>query len=97
VLEQHWDGKSADHDHDMQAADATRDIDELPETVAKCIEAHMGPGDRYAGPDPRNHLEMMVHIADIFGSRNANTPDIYKPPQELIDEHGSLPSTTDIR
>jgi len=95
--DKYWDGKSADHDHDMQAANAAREIDELPEIVAECIESHMGPGDRYAGPDPRNHLEMMVHIADIFGSRNGNTPDIYKPPQELIDEHGSLPSTTDIR
>lgn len=94
--DKYWKGKSADHDHDLQAANAVRDIDKLPETVAECIESHMGPGDRYAGPDPRNHVEMMVHIADIFGSRSDNTPKIYKPPQELIDEHGSVPSTEEI-
>lgn len=95
--DKYWDGKYADKDHDMQAADAVRDIDELPDKVAECIESHMGPSDNYAGPDPRNHLEMLVHLSDMVGSTGNITVDIYKPPQEFIDEHGSVPSTTDIR
>lgn len=92
----YWDSKNADLDHDIQAAEAAERIDNLPDLVSDCIKAHMGPSDRYKGPDPSSHVEMMVHMADIFGSRNDNTPHIYKPPEELEQLDVSIPSTYDL-
>jgi len=95
--DKYWDGKSSDHDHDMQAANAIRDIDGLPDTVAECVESHMGPSERYAGPEPRNHLEMLVHLSDMIGSSSNITPHIYKPPEELTNQHPSIIESDELR
>jgi len=91
--DKYWEGKSADQDHDLQAANAVREIDSLPEEVAECIETHMGPS--YAGPDPRNHLEMFVHLSDMIGSSTNITPHVYNPPSELTDVHGDVKEVSD--
>jgi len=93
--DKYWDGKSADLGHDMQAANAIREIDGLPDKVAECVESHMGPTDRYKGPDPRNHLEMFVHLSDMIGSSTNITPHVYKPPQAILDEFGSSVEVSD--
>lgn len=95
--DKYWDGKYADNDHDMQAANAVREIDGLPDTVAECIESHMGPANKYKGPDPRNHLEMFVHLSDMMASDPDNTVGIWKPPEELIEVNGSVVEANNLR
>jgi len=90
-----WDGKSADRDHDLQAADRARKVDELPDVVSDCIETHMGPS--YAGPDPRNHLELMVHNADMSASTPNISPKIWKPPEEIVEMNPELEKANDLR
>lgn len=79
--DKYWDSKSADRDHDLQAARAVERIDGLPQEVAECIESHMGPS--YRGPEPRNHLEMLVHQCDMISSSPNITSHIWKPPEEI--------------
>jgi|APHM01.1.fsa_nt_gi HD domain. len=82
-------GKSAAGDHDLQMADYIRDYTELPETVAGCVAAHMGPW--YAGPPPKDAVERAVHTADLTGSARHVTPAVYDPPARLVDAHPDLP------
>jgi len=74
---------SAAPDHDIQMAATIRLATALPEAVADAVAAHMGPFEKYAGPDPETELERLVHTADMMGSCRFGTMWFYKPCSEL--------------
>ncbi len=68
--------------HNTFMGDVVRVESDLPENVARIIDAHMG--DWYDGPSPRNHTEQLLHTADMVASDENITIDIMNPiPEEL--------------
>lgn len=88
----HHPGKSADKDHDLQAAAFIREETSLPDPVADAVASHMGPW--YESPTPETPLEQLVHIADMGGSAAYSTPSVLDPAEELVDAYPDLPFTT---
>lgn len=64
--DEYEEGEYAKDDHDINAATLIREETDLPEPVAAAIESHMGPW--YAGSEPSNMMEELVHLSDMAAS-----------------------------
>lgn len=84
----HWDGKSADWNHDIIMADIIRNYN-VDERVADAVASHMGPW--YNGPSPETPLQRLVHNADMMGATKNGTLGIYKKPDEITELYPSIP------
>lgn len=83
--------KHTTKNHDVIAAEQLREYGSVPEEIIGCVETHNGPW--YAGPSPRNDLELLHHSADMTAS-DVNNPDIavLKPCRELEKQFPSVNS-----
>jgi len=61
---------SPQNNHDILAANWLEDNTEMPQKVIGCVRAQNGAW--YEGRNPQNHLEQMVHIADLYASDTNN-------------------------
>lgn len=82
-----WPSEQNDHtvnNHDLIAADVAEHIGEMPDSVVRLIEVHMGPwGD---GPNPETPAERIFHTADKSAARASNDIGVYFPTDEMLDE-----------
>jgi hypothetical protein len=82
-----WPSEQNEHtvnNHDLIAADVARNIGEMPESVVRLIEVHMGPWA--SGPNPETNAEKLLHTADKSAARAENDIGIYFPADELLKE-----------
>lgn len=87
--DEHWEGKTAARDHDIQMADIVYDRTDLPDLVAGAIHAHMGGW--YEGNHPSTDLHDVVHAADMVASTKNGTFGIQDKPEEITELYPSLP------
>jgi len=76
-------GGDTESDHDLLMGERIRTHSDLPRSVARAVESHMGSW--YEGPAPLpGSLEDLVHTADMLASTDALPIPIPKPvPDEL--------------
>lgn len=86
-----WPSEQNEHtvsDHDLVAASVAEHIGDMPESVVRLIEIHMGPWGE--GPDPETPAERLFHTADKSAARRSNDIGIYSPADELLQEWPDL-------
>lgn len=88
------DQKAARNDHDIIIGEFIRDETSLPEEVALAVSEHMGGW--YDGPSPTRKLSLLVHQADMMGSRPNVHAEVLNPAEELTDNDPELLATDSL-
>lgn len=86
-----WPSDRNDHtvnNHDLIAADVARNIGEMPESVCRLIETHMGGWGE--GPNPETDAEKLLQKADMFASDEYVDVGVFFPAEELLEEWPDL-------
>jgi len=87
MMKYSWPSEQNDHtvrDHDLVSAAVSRHIGNMPESVNRLVETHMGPWGE--GPNPETPAERLLHTADKSAARRANDIGVYFPADELLEE-----------
>lgn len=81
------DSEDTASDHEDVMAEVVREHSALDETVARMIEAHMGPWGE--GKTPGSRLEEVLHVADMLASDDHVDVAIPEPVPEALQPHVS--------
>lgn len=83
-----WPSDNSYHtvrDHDIIAADVTRDIGDCPNEVYLLVHAHMGPWGQGMVPDTQR--QWLFHLADKSASGvDEDDLAVFKPAEEIVSE-----------